>query len=795
MGLFERFVLWLTGDESTARAAAETHHARSSVGLPVTYEGEEKAFVDGAELGGVVWPVEQHGALAFVTRAVFLAYYDHDLKQCFMLDDFDGARHPGAKPLVLDDDFKTEAGRSGKGYVVRTAEYGTEGIYKNVFVPADGVIISDHLGNPPGANSTPVYDPSTDPDDDPRSGPIHYTIRVRRWLSRKWAAARYKGKEVFATLLNFGANGDGTPAYGATHWDRGDGMLSDEAKGPLALADDGNHLVDTTDDGRIHQGGINVREALFGGGNAIYSPADFNPDQLPPRRRGPITSFVEWREDYRAQHVNLKGKRVPGTKFWYAEDVIGEKSPGVPTEGPPWEGPPEGPPEDNPPPVYPAMSVPPEQEFFDNEDLPPTAATPYETEAPSHYGHPMPRATDGPSAKQGRPITGADADDTAHNEAEVSELQHVKALREKLRQAVENMRAKDAAVNDAAADVREAKTTLERLRAKARLRAAKRAAVSARKLLDAANDKLQREVARELRRRHGAESEGKWRKRNRHLWANRFGIDGEEEWHRVPIVSHEFYAAIFDEDGNEIKRRAETIDRRADGTLRVVAATGDGTVIDGPPEARPWWPYQAFKDRWINAEYARMVLAGKNTTTNKVLDGRWCLGSRATGSPFAASGWDARLRHDGPGGALVPDIEFLSKDEDAVADTTGRLLVNGTVITPDGVKTSELTTLSDAPSNIPCDTSMAAADGVYLVETRVVAYYADGPTHAVYTATTVHQSNSGTPTLLATLQSSTSDLIGVGVTFENDGSVSVVGLAGATVCWKVFQRVMHRGAC
>lgn len=315
MNAWDKIKKWLTGSEAEARAYAERHLPKVSIGLPTVESGDRQDDADGLETGGVVWPVEQgsHGAVSFLSSACFYADYDKKKKRVHMLDNVSGKRHPGQIPLIVGDNVFPVADVGGKGLVVRTAEFGTDGIYKNVFIPcAPGVLKAHHLPPDQPINSTPVLD------EDGREGGLHYALRVRQWVRAFCQGATGTAEKIFAPLLNFTRNGDGTPAHGAVHFRASEAALSHEAGGPLAPADDGNHRLGQTGEAPIHSGGINISRALYGdtGAGIIYSPSEFINLQWQPGGYAPFVMRVEHREDFLDKHGNACGKDAKGRKKW-----------------------------------------------------------------------------------------------------------------------------------------------------------------------------------------------------------------------------------------------------------------------------------------------------------------------------------------------------------------------------------------------------------------------------------------------------------------------------------------------
>lgn len=390
MSMFDKIKLWFTGGEQEARESSDHNSMRAAIGLPTAFEGDRQDDADGTILGGVVWPVEpgSHGARAFVTSWCFIAEYDAKKREVYLLDNTGKQRHPGAVPLRVDDgDITIYSGkkRSGIGYVTRTALFGldaTGAIGENVFKHFDADLIAHHLLPDPPDNSSIVYDP----DNEGRGGGLHWVFRVRAWADRlcRGKTTSDDGEEIFAVMLNYGKNGDGTPAYGLAHFNRGDATLSDEGGGPTACADDGNHVIARTKDGLGHQGALNI-EALHGPISTLYMPEEWRNQQHPRTAGGPFKLPVWKQPDFTVKHKNYCGREVDGKLRWHAESPIREYPP---PHTPPDEPPPEDPPTDDPPPIIPSP-------IYVPHEPRPTTATPNELEAPSEYGHPVPSIPDG----------------------------------------------------------------------------------------------------------------------------------------------------------------------------------------------------------------------------------------------------------------------------------------------------------------------------------------------------------------------------------------------------------------
>lgn len=226
--------------------------------------------------------------------------------------------------------------------------------HETVALMGGGNLVSHHLNSPPPESSL-VHDVDAQgqPDQE-RKGGIHYTVRVRKMPRQfclgganndKSTAPPEPGKPQpanYAPMLNFTRNGDGTRADGIAHFGASEAALSAEAGGPLTPANDGQHLLGMGE-APIHQGGVHIRRGLFGGDDAIFSPVEFINTQWEDGAKGPFTRRVEFREDFKAKHINACGKLATGEKKWMTwrdKTTPTETPPTHPKLPPPVTGPP-----------------------------------------------------------------------------------------------------------------------------------------------------------------------------------------------------------------------------------------------------------------------------------------------------------------------------------------------------------------------------------------------------------------------------------------------------------------------
>lgn len=186
-----KIVKWVLGTVATAMSTLRSSVTHLFVQTPAKKQGDKFGNMVGAPAGGVVWPVDPalHDDMSFISADSFLALYDPGAQTATMLDIVDNGTfqpHPGQRDLVLGRNLflPQPLNRRCVGLVIRTAEYGTSGIARNVFLAhvggpgqPDFEIIAHHLAPSPNSNSTLVYDP----DNAGRKGPVDDQWRVRMY--------------------------------------------------------------------------------------------------------------------------------------------------------------------------------------------------------------------------------------------------------------------------------------------------------------------------------------------------------------------------------------------------------------------------------------------------------------------------------------------------------------------------------------------------------------------------------------------------------------------------------------
>lgn len=435
---FNKLRFWVLGGVSEAMRKLGRSLDLAHVVTRALKPGHKQGNMRGAPAGKVAWPVDPdtHDGCSFIFADAFQAEYDAKKGEVYCVDDHTGRRHPGAYPLKVGRNvfiIGSET-RGGPGRVVRSAEYGTAGLDKNIFQHYSPDLISHHLAPDQPNNSTLVHDP----DLNGRAGGLHYLTRVRAMVRKFCSGATSAVSErLFAPMLNFTRNGDGTDNHGIAHFAKAEAALSAEAGGFAHPADDGNHRLGVTEEAQIHQGALELAETLFGStpNGIVYSHVEFVNEQFQHGGKGPWPRRVEWREDFTATHLNYCGKPVRGEKRWQTWSDFIEFDPGAikrpPTDDPggvkadpgsnavvpntdPGENIKVPAPPDNVksgPPRDPGTGDPPEGPGPGTGDPitgSPSAATPAEIEAPSKYAHPLPTGPEPPD----RSLTGRNERET-----------------------------------------------------------------------------------------------------------------------------------------------------------------------------------------------------------------------------------------------------------------------------------------------------------------------------------------------------------------------------------------------
>ena len=299
MSNLTKIIKWVQGTKAQAMKTLMRSVTTIHFGTPRERQGDKFGAGRGAHAAGVMWPVDPktHDGAGFIAADSFWAIYIKADDTVYLIDsELTDDRHPGAFPLKVGKKItlSKKLRKDYFGLVVRTAEYGTDGFKKNVFiaeVPADGssdiTIIAHHLPNTPNQNSTLVFDP----DGDGRSGPIDDQLFVRRYnpinLATHDQCSQGKTQSPvqtvpidptsYAVYWNCATSGVGeNRGHGLTHFDDAEARMGFLMDGPLRPSSK-KHLHTNTGDtdpngantGDIRAGALDL-DALWTNGNEQY---------------------------------------------------------------------------------------------------------------------------------------------------------------------------------------------------------------------------------------------------------------------------------------------------------------------------------------------------------------------------------------------------------------------------------------------------------------------------------------------------------------------------------------------
>lgn len=176
-------------------------------------------------------------------------------------------------------------------------------------------------------------------------------------------------------------------------------------------------------------------------------------------------------------------------------------------------------------------------------------------------------------------------------------------------------------------------------------------------------------------------------------WA-RYGFS-EIEWAETPITSHQISLAVYDDAGNEVKSKLESLYIEGDRVTTREPAMGAGSEVFTAASVKA---HEVFGQNWTEQkeDFGLIVAAGQNAESVE-LDGRFGIGTRKLDSPFVVSGLSVKLDYGGTGGATTPDVHFDTVDETGERDTNGKMYVNGVEVPASG-GASVFTALGDVPN-------------------------------------------------------------------------------------------------
>ena len=394
---------WVLGTVKQAMAKLSRSLTPIHIGTPRDNQGDRTGNASALPAGKVAWPVDPstHDGTSIIASDCFFAEYDAKKKEVYCLDDIGGGRHVGADPLRVGVNVAIHRGekRSGRGLVVRTAEYGTDGLAKNVFVHADADLIAHHRQPDPPDNSSMIHDPGEGLDD--WAGGLHYPLRVRKWIESFCQGATTSGDEqLYAPLFNFTRNGDGTVAHGAAHFAKDEACLSHEASGPLRPSSK-KHELGHSGDVSVKAGAIDVKAYFSDGTDAFTGPITFSREPWEQGKKYLYITNPQLRMDEPRPHDFNCGPRKGVFDFWDTVPLTIYDPPPRDPETPPPRQPEQPPPrdpedDDDPPPTIIGPNREPVTPDYPNPfpSHKPSIAAPHEIETPSAYKHPRPGIPD-----------------------------------------------------------------------------------------------------------------------------------------------------------------------------------------------------------------------------------------------------------------------------------------------------------------------------------------------------------------------------------------------------------------
>lgn len=292
-----------------------------SITTPKDKQGNRGGSAHGVPAAGVRWPVDPqtHDGAAFIVADTFYAYYDAKTKQAICLDDLDAtAVHTGALPLTLGNDLLTlQPEMSGLGRVVRSAEYGTAGLDKNIFIHDRGPLNAHHV--PP---DEPTLSSIVEDGDSGRKAGLHGPVRVTAWANG-WCNFTGSTAPLMALVLNATRSGGDNSGWLAMYFEQTEAVGSMEAGGPIGHAGPKDTLLGgtpTSDNRDIRPAALNIGEfGLFTVDmqDSTTGPLDWEPDEDPDCADVGFPHRVHFRADRDKKRKNFCGDEVKLVHRWH----------------------------------------------------------------------------------------------------------------------------------------------------------------------------------------------------------------------------------------------------------------------------------------------------------------------------------------------------------------------------------------------------------------------------------------------------------------------------------------------
>lgn len=292
---------WILGSVSEAMSRLR-NIAYLGVTTPHTQDADSKGVAVVAPTGGVWCAVDPslHDSITIISADAIIAEYSVNDQTAFALDECDPGRyvrHPGAKEWSIqrgDLHVAQPVNEDSIGIVVRTAQYGAEGLLKNVFFPlapkspgkGGFEFWAHHRAPNPNVRSTIVHEVGRQATTDDQWRVVGYNPALRPYdpstgnTGVKPPPPPADGS--FATALNGAESGVGENRGHIYTWFGGEiARLGYHMNGPLRPASR-KHIHSLTQDGPLHAGALDLFAKFTNGNPAIDGPLDITPTEEPP---------------------------------------------------------------------------------------------------------------------------------------------------------------------------------------------------------------------------------------------------------------------------------------------------------------------------------------------------------------------------------------------------------------------------------------------------------------------------------------------------------------------------------
>lgn len=325
---------WALGPKIDAQNQSFVSLTQDQAVTIVGKDGETQGNMSTTRTGKVAWPVDPvlHGGASAVACDACFAEFIASEQKAYLLDDI-GVRHSGAKPLEVGNNLilPNAINKDSFVIVIRTAEFGTDGMDKNVafaVAPKSGgggptfELIAHHLSPSPNDNSSEVFDP----DGNGRKAKIDDQWRIRVYnptnaraedqVGVSWPPQQFPPapKDTFAVMINGAESGVGeNRGHFLVHFATGEARMANTADGPFRPSSKKHKQAETTE-GDIHAGAIGISAFYTNGSETYDSPLDFELTEEPDVQEGSgMPTRVHLMMDTDKDHDSILGKREG---FW-----------------------------------------------------------------------------------------------------------------------------------------------------------------------------------------------------------------------------------------------------------------------------------------------------------------------------------------------------------------------------------------------------------------------------------------------------------------------------------------------